>query len=363
MSHFLCVVLVPKRTRNIPGKVSKLLAPYDENKKVKPYVYKTRDEVVAEKERITKKVNSGEPLEDNLKPFKGIERMGLKEFAQSWYSKEIDEEGNVLTTYNLPQYRIDLCPGLSYNPSNVWIIGDKNGSGQEVDCSTRNEVLSRMWTNETIRRLLNCTKELGRKVLVLPSLSEQTECSEDTGTTPKVSSEKEVRNQLPGIYGEVSKTEWTLRYLPQTTERKQMVVSGPRPQNWEDACSFMRQVQYGLGHIGGRLRITQCGEKVPHNPHILSKTMMTGGAKWDWYEIGGRWDGEIKNNVCPISELPKDFTCFAIVTPDGEWHENGKMGWWAIVINPKDEIGWELEQAALFETYKDYIAVACDLHI
>lgn len=189
MSHFICVVLVPKRTRNIEAKVAKLLAPYDENKKVKPYVYQTRDQVLAKKEEITKEVNSGEPLEDYLKEYKGkIEKMGLKEFAQSWCSKEVDENGNLLSTYN-----------------------------------------------------------------------------------PK--------------------------------------------------------------------------------------------SRWDGYVVGGRWDGVIKNNICPISELPKDFSAFAIVTPNGEWHEEGKMGWWGIVINPKDEDGWQLEQAALFETYKDCLAVACDLHI
>ena len=48
--------------------------------------------------------------------------------------------------------------------------------------------------------------------------------------------------------------------------------------------------------------------------------------KWDWYEIGGRWDGFLRGNAMIARTLrrqpnlkkllPHDF-----VTPDGEWHE------------------------------------------
>ncbi|WP_231115051.1 hypothetical protein [Neomoorella thermoacetica] len=39
----------------------------------------------------------------------------------------------------------------------------------------------------------------------------------------------------------------------------------------------------------------------------------------------------IKRNV--------NFTTFAVITPDGTWHEKGNMGWWGIVTNEKDN--WE----------------------
>ena len=54
-------------------------------------------------------------------------------------------------------------------------------------------------------------------------------------------------------------------------------------------------------------------------------------AKWDWYEIGGRWentvvtkDGE-KVNSAKIGEIDFDKTPItsAVVTQDGEWHEEG----------------------------------------
>ena len=76
--------------------------------------------------------------------------------------------------------------------------------------------------------------------------------------------------------------------------------------------------------------------------------------KWDWWRIGGRWDGrllsdleswkketclicagqglnainhhysdaheQLDRNVVPVSQLPKDFHSYAILTPDGWSH-------------------------------------------
>lgn len=188
MSHFMVTVLVPKDTQDIVDKANELLAPYDENINVAPYIYKTREELLLEKEEVTKQVNSVN-CPDYLKDYRGkIEKMSLAKFVRDFHGKEVDEEENLLTTYNKK-------------------------------------------------------------------------------------------------------------------------------------------------------------------------------SRWDWYVIGGRWDGTLPNNICPVSEIPKDFTCFAIVTPDGEWHERGRMGWWAIVMNEKDEMGWEFVQSALFAAYKDCTAVGVDLHI
>lgn len=189
MSHFLAIVIVPKRTRNIDAKVAKLLAPYDEKKKVRPYICASVNEVRAKKEKVIKDIACGDTSE-YLAPYRNgkIERMSLSEFARSWYSQEVDENGNLLSSYN-----------------------------------------------------------------------------------PK--------------------------------------------------------------------------------------------SKFDYYGISGRWKDEFPENVCPVSELPKDFSCFAIVTPNGEWHEKGKMGWWAIVTNEKPDDSWDLEVALILENYKDHLAVAVDCHI
>lgn len=108
-------------------------------------------------------------------------------------------------------------------------------------------------------------------------------------------------------------------------------------------------------------------------------------SKWDWWEIGGRWDGIIRNNrqsskngfnfnekhytlnnnTVKVEQLINDCQQypFAIVAPDGEWYEKGKMGWWACVADEKEKDLWEKQCREVFEKYKDCFAVGCDLHI
>lgn len=107
-------------------------------------------------------------------------------------------------------------------------------------------------------------------------------------------------------------------------------------------------------------------------------------SKWDWYSLGGRWLGYWKlkapakkrinikeflghsgvGNNKPFFDVDMarkkdiDFKAmkkvlgkikdgrrvatFAVVM-DGEWYEQGKMGWWGIVMNEKKQDVWEKE--------------------
>lgn len=87
-------------------------------------------------------------------------------------------------------------------------------------------------------------------------------------------------------------------------------------------------------------------------------------SKWDWYVIGGRWDGlyldnykssdngfnfdsmhhTIKNNIQTIKEYKERFnkdndkySMFAYINENGDWLERGNMGWWGMVNNEKDK--------------------------
>jgi hypothetical protein len=84
-------------------------------------------------------------------------------------------------------------------------------------------------------------------------------------------------------------------------------------------------------------------------------------SKWDYYSVGGRYDGSIPGNVCPVRDLPEDVTCFAIVTPDGEWHERGKLGWFGMVSDKSDT--WEHDMLMLLGRHTDCIAIGVDIHI
>lgn len=114
-------------------------------------------------------------------------------------------------------------------------------------------------------------------------------------------------------------------------------------------------------------------------------------SKWDWYRVGGRWDGaikgrerpskdngfnfgkeheEIRHNLRLVSEMPLGDTeammeiCpFAFLSPDGEWHERGKMGWFGMVAEEKDRDDWQKQVEAFLRKHVDCVAICVDCHI
>lgn len=98
MSHFPVLI--------IGDDIEEKLAPYDENIRVEPYIDIKRKEVLKKKKEIEREVNKASEKESKeksyLQDYKNgkIEKMSLEEFAKSWYGQELDEEGNLLTTYN-----------------------------------------------------------------------------------------------------------------------------------------------------------------------------------------------------------------------------------------------------------------------
>ncbi|MFT4471417.1 hypothetical protein ACMX2H_16055 [Arthrobacter sulfonylureivorans] len=75
-------------------------------------------------------------------------------------------------------------------------------------------------------------------------------------------------------------------------------------------------------------------------------------SKWDWYEVGGRWDKAVlvtkngeKVNSCKLYELDVDMSFVHGAThalvKDGEWYERGRMGWFATVSDAMSEEEWD----------------------
>jgi len=144
----------------------------------------------------------------------------------------------------------------------------------------------------------------------------------------------------------------------------------PKKLNWTDEEHYQDAIKYydedNIG-VDGEVYST-------YNPN----------SKWDWWVIGGRWDGIIKNNY-QSSDNGFNFNDqhhtinnniievklinnseqypFAIVTPDGDWHEKGNMGWWCMVQNEKEQNDWNDMCNMLFNKYQDCWAVGCDMHI
>ena len=110
--------------------------------------------------------------------------------------------------------------------------------------------------------------------------------------------------------------------------------------------------------------VKEWGYKIDKNDNLVSS--YNPDSKWDWYCIGGRWDGylylketdsegnRIEVNHAYMDEIDWDYMfeqnrCpFCYVTEEGDWIERGDMGWWGCVSNEKDSNIWESE-------FKNYI--------
>jgi hypothetical protein len=95
-------------------------------------------------------------------------------------------------------------------------------------------------------------------------------------------------------------------------------------------------------------------------------------SKWDWYTIGGRWSGWINdietkrsgfihNTATTEQAIIRKKVPHAIVTPDGFWHERGRMGWWAVLTTENED--WDADALRLFARYPDHKVVIIDAHI
>lgn len=108
-------------------------------------------------------------------------------------------------------------------------------------------------------------------------------------------------------------------------------------------------------------------------------------SKWDWWVLGGRWDGALAGleeiddnehgfnfgdefhqpdrNVVKLADSNPDFTPYAYITPDGVWHGQGEMGWWGISRGDEERTVWAEEWATIRKEYGDNLAAQLDCHI
>jgi hypothetical protein len=75
----------------------------------------------------------------------------------------------------------------------------------------------------------------------------------------------------------------------------------------------------------------------------------------------------IDGDVRPLAAMPADFPWgkmfHALVTPDGQWHQEGRMGWFGEQRPEMDEETWAAYIAAEIAKHADTTAVVVDAHI
>jgi len=87
-------------------------------------------------------------------------------------------------------------------------------------------------------------------------------------------------------------------------------------------------------------------------------------SKWDWYEVGGRWDSisaKLKNVDF------NNFSTYAVVTPDGVWHEKGNLDYREFLISgtPEMDYSWKKNFSKNFleNSDQELILTVVDCHI
>lgn len=102
---------------------------------------------------------------------------------------------------------------------------------------------------------------------------------------------------------------------------------------------------------------------------LYSLTTLNPRATWDWYAIGGRWDGLLPGNAASAESLlavpdldallPYDF-----LTPDGVWHSIGERLGRATGVpgDPEETRWWREEFRWALAAYGDHLVVCVDCH-
>lgn len=93
-------------------------------------------------------------------------------------------------------------------------------------------------------------------------------------------------------------------------------------------------------------------------------------SKWDYWYLYDRerhdWNPTTiedydHRSPFPLTALSPKWSAYAIVTPDGEWHSKGRMGWWAISTGEDSE--WDKLKYEIVSAFPGHRAIFVGMHI
>lgn len=100
-------------------------------------------------------------------------------------------------------------------------------------------------------------------------------------------------------------------------------------------------------------------------------------SKWDWYQVGGRSEGTGYAQFAVDSDHPNhlraegfdvrrvQWTPYSVLTPDGAWHTQGRLGWFGVSIDAMDDEAWTTHVEQLLAPYQQpgVALLVVDYHI
>ncbi len=75
-------------------------------------------------------------------------------------------------------------------------------------------------------------------------------------------------------------------------------------------------------------------------------------ASYEWTPVDG--------DIAPVASLPENLDAYAIITPDGNWHECGE--WFGTLMHEPGIEQWEDDLKRLLGRYPEAVAVNVDIH-
>lgn len=337
MSHFSVLVLVPENVKDIEKYVKQVLAPYDENKKVAKYEQdchcigkKAQSDVQA---RASEKFGSWDQLRkqfdekhgDAAKKAGELEMVLYKKKMSKEEAKKANEAWEAANKAVQKLWNAFTSPRMEFEKTEFEKHPDRKN--QDPGCGFYDE--------DFIKSLRKDHPENKKYAKLKPG--DRYEDKSGCGGTGKVETTYNPKSkwdfyQLGG--------RWTGAMVPEYDPKTD-------PDNIE-TCSMCN---------GTGLRMDDLGiEHRKKNPEYTCNGC-EGEGKSVKFQLK-----KFRGDILPTIMVPQDFRCFAIVTPDGEWHEKGKMGWFA-VVSDEDE-GWREKSNAIINDFrKTTVAVIVDCHI
>lgn len=303
MSHFAVMV--------IGDNVEEQLAPYDENIEVEPYFSRE----VSEKDKQWVVDYARGKGDYNLSSFEECYAKYGKEWNNNEYQKDVDGIWKERTTYN-PKSKWDW-----------WQIGGRFSGNFITHLTKEGEA-------ELSEENYGTPSWIANKVGV-DSIKKGYIDFDAIRKEAEYEARKKYRNVASFFEGgEIPKVEFTwkdvLEQFKDKTleERRNIYNSQENVKLWEDIVKWDRESPTPILNFSDNI---------------------------DKYQIG---EDEFVRQAGDASFVP-----FAVVK-NGEWHERGNMGWWAIVTNEKKADDWNaIVKKLLDETDDDELITIVDCHI